>query len=481
MRALLLTILLGGCASRSPVRTEHPTGHQEADAGTSVLVLEAALRPDEHVSAEVVRRVPFDVYDLIEVRTGRRYTPADVKRPTLSWGGAAVGTAAVGGLAYWAEGSQLVERGTIESGTTADYPKTGFQSVEADNRATSTALLYTAAGLGTVALSQLAARVLPTTDRDKQTTRSFVDRRWEQAPADGVGVTLWQGDSEVGQGRTDADGVLLVSLSALSEPAIWAWELRVSVPGDEVVLDLRASPMMGERAGAQASRLVASGAVSASRAVLAPLAARHPANEPAWAAWCNAAAARIDSLGFPNEARVLLPGTVAPESCLHLRQALAARAATLGADAMRRDELVLARRWLPFLSPDQQARLQTRIDEAQDRIDAAEAAAERRDLQRQRASWKSRTSHALSTCAQTQREIARRKARVQRLARSGDVGAAQTEVERFQTWMEETGQHRLGGALEEIQNIHNEMQHQNVEESVMVLWMQRVAQECGER
>jgi hypothetical protein len=480
-----------GCATRRVVSKERALDATVERPTTATHALTASLSPyGDEVRVRLEKKTTHVTYGQVKIRTGHRYVEA--KKPAIIWTAVGASTALMGLLFRYMETRQGVERMSYVQGEDSQTPEVRYRTRPAKSRVGSSTFLIGGGALTLVGIGQAASPFLPATGVTKRIDERFQSQRLASEPRHGVRVDLRIGETTIASGQTDGQGEATIPLVDVDPQTRWTWTATL-VAVDTLAtadLNLHDSRVVGEAAGRWASRQITEGHLHAARTAVEGIGPHHPAFEPTWSGFCSAAVSAARVASSPGEGRLLKPPIMV--SCAPVTAALSTRAIVQIRGALKRSETALAREWLPLVSAEETDKFQLMVQRKQDRMDAAEEAAERAAiaseeaaartrLRRQRQSWQSRTNRALATCKSMQSEIFRRKNRVQSLARSGNVGAAQTEMDRFQDWMERTGQPRLGGALEDIQDIQREMEGQDVSREVMMPWMYRVKGACEQR
>jgi hypothetical protein len=477
LRVWMAIGLVSGCASLGTSKKVRNLNEEVERPDPPKVQLTATLQSHgETIEANVSRETTYQKFNKVQIRRARKFVNGTT--PALIWGGFGVGTALTGLIVRYAETQQSVERVRFVTGNSTQTPETSYRTRPARSRVASSTFFVSGGVLVTVGLGQLASPLLPPFKVEKHIEEQYVTSRLEVSHVPQSTVSLLIGNIEVTSASTNTEGRALLQLSDLAPVNDWSWTGAVRAEGATTEVDLRNSREVGTAAGRWAHEQVTSGSRSRAKNVVSGVEPHHKAYLPAWNGFCDAAKPLTPTLNSPDDARVLLPDN-ASQTCTGVILGIESRAAVQIRAALRNKDPALAQSWLPLAASDKQATFSTLIDQKEAQLEAAEFAAERALLRRQRQTWKSRTDRALATCVSTHREIDRRKAKVQQLSYAGQMGRAQTELERFQDWMERTGQPRMSAALEDIRAIKDEMDEQGISEEIQIPWMRRVGGACG--
>ena len=483
MSVCFAMLWVSGCATTGTVTKTRDLNETVERAQTPETKLTATLQPyGDTVEAKLIRETAYITFNKVQIRTARKYENGT--KPALVWGGFGVATALTGLAVRYGETQQAVERASYVNGGGTQTPEISYRTRPAKSRVASSTFFISGGVLCSVGLGQLAAPLLPATKVDKTIHEQYLSSRVAALDVSQSTVSLSIGATEVTSVATDSAGRAILplqdvlSITDWSERSEWSWTGTVRAQDTSVEVDLRNSEAVGTAAGEWLHGQIKSGDYAKAKKALFTVEPHRKAYLPAWDGFCNAAKPVVSTLDSPTVAKELRPEPVG-QICAAVITAIENRASVQIRAALKDKDTARAQSWLNLAAADKQEKLSSLIGQKREQIEAAELAAERALLRRQRQTWKSRTDHALATCSATHREIERRKSKVQQLSYAGQVGRAQTELERLQEFMASTGEPDMSRALEEIRTIKDEMDDQGISNEIQIPWMRRVGGACG--
>ncbi len=484
MRALILLVLLSGCANRAWTSSEVGVPEFRSEAAEPFLEGGLALADEADgvllVRASVKTTVETRRFEVHQIARYERYEHGP--RRSLSWFAAAAAAGAAGAWATYGERSVVTQEVVAtggSSGNTSPLEETAVTEPVAPP-AVGVALLATAGGFALGGTIQLASPLAPPMNRTVTERQERLASTWAGTPLGNAEVSLRFSTGDVAwRGRTDDTGAAVAEVR-LPESGPLPVSLALAGPGAAVVqhaaLRIDTTEVWGAALEARTAQAVAAGDLAGARTLLALAPAGSPGEDAAGSAWCAGTAALVTTAlgtGDLSAATAILGSPPPAGACEEIWDANRTAVRDRALRAVRREDLDLARGWAALMrqdagAPDAAGSVEAEIADAAERLaereERAEAAQKAREerarqegLARIAQSWRGRITLVLAACDVYTAELSRRKRRIYAMQADFDPRVSD-EVEGLQSWIERQQTGEFGRRLEDLRAIMGEMQ-----------------------